>query len=197
MITVFLSGNCFAQDPGKTELPVKYVEGRYFVTPVTKTADTLEFYLDSAGGTNMIWQGVVDELGLETRKKNLRNRNFSVTSMPEFKKGSAIPAAKKLTPLGSELIVRNPKKQNKYAETGFLGNIWFGGRVWEFDYPNKSLSVLQNSDYKKDPDMNWVDIGIPTDSTGRAVNFFPSITVVVDGDSIDMLFDTGGYLVSV
>jgi hypothetical protein len=70
---------------------------------------------------------------------------------------------------------------------GALGNDWFAGRVWIFDYPHQSVSY-----YESAPSVHPMDAHtIPMTTKGKLHMNHPRINVVIDGDSVDVLLDTG------
>jgi hypothetical protein len=76
---------------------------------------------------------------------------------------------------------------------GMLGQAWFADRVWTFDYASEKL-LLHRGTPEVTPETRTVDLGFLADSTGARQLSFPRITVVVDGDSLHLLFDTGATI---
>jgi hypothetical protein len=74
---------------------------------------------------------------------------------------------------------------------GLLGREWFAGRVWTFDYPRHQLLLRSAGDLPPHSPKHRVALGFQTDSAGRRIVNFPRIRVLIDGDSLDLLFDTG------
>lgn len=176
----------------KTVLPTEYAQNRFYVTPVTPGGDTLRLYTDTGGGTNMIWPETIGEFGLDTTRSNYRGKNITVTSFPAFQPDAAIPApTQTTTPLGRKLAVMEPKLASEFSGHGFLGAPWFGTRIWEFNYPDRSLALVEEIDWAARSEDHRIHLGFREDSTGNKINYHPRMTMVVDGDSIDVLFDTG------
>lgn len=171
------------------DLPVRYDAGRFFLAPVTADGDTLSLYTDTGGGSNMIYRGAVERLGLETLRVEVGGDSVDLTALPTWKPGAAVPPPVRLPPAGSWLLVRGAPS---WAEgDGFLGRTWFAGRVWLFDYPDGSLGRVLAWDPGPYADEHRVRLGFQVDSTGRRTTHFPRVRIAVDGDSLDMLFDTG------
>ena len=180
----------------KVELPTKFKANRVFVTPVTASGDTLRFYTDSGGGTNIIWPSTVQRLGLATRKHPMPpDTTATVATLPPFKQTASIPHPPASTALGTTLVVSPGPWWLIEGSDGFLGSPWFSTRTWEFDYPGESLSLLRNYDTANHLDEHTVTLGFQTNPNGEKTMYFPRITISVDGDSIDMLFDTGATLI--
>jgi hypothetical protein len=76
---------------------------------------------------------------------------------------------------------------------GMLGQAWFADRIWTFDYPSQRL-LMHRTEPPPEVGVSTAQLGFLTDSTGTRVLSFPRITVVVDGDALDLLFDTGATI---
>ena len=112
-----------------------------------------------------------------------------ITAMPALKPELSIPPPSTAGPFGNKLVITKPPE--KTSDTGFLGRLWFASRAWEFDYPGRTLALVNRSDRSDYSSRNRIKLGFQTDSTGTPTTFFPRITIAVNGDSIDVLFDTG------
>jgi hypothetical protein len=181
-----------------TALPVRYVAGRFFARPVTTGGDTLDLFTDTGGG---LWLAgpVVERLQLPTQLAMIRNGRDTTYAahLPAFQSDATIPP-----PLGSPGGRLNIMTARDLAEhgndmpsmahwSGMLGQAWFAGRVWTFDYPNGQLWLHAPDDtLPRDPE-HTVPLGFQDDTGAvHGVNF-PRIRALVDGDSLDLLFDTG------
>jgi len=67
--------------------------------------------------------------------------------------------------------------------------------VWTFDYPARRLLLRTPGDVPAVAPEHRVSLGFQTDGSGRRTMHFPRIRVAVDGDSLDLLFDTGATVV--
>jgi hypothetical protein len=72
---------------------------------------------------------------------------------------------------------------------GTFGTWWFAERVWEFDYPKNSVSVL--SDWSPSATDRPARLGFRSGPDGKRELNFPRIAVSIDGESFEMLLDTG------
>ena len=167
-------------------LPARLVEGTFFARPVTRSGRTLNLYTDTGGG---LWltQAVAQELKLSTRTETQGEEKREVlTALPEFRPGQGIPA-----PLEGVFGVM-PKQEGSPVPAswdGMLGQAWFAGRVWTFDYPRGQLLL-----HAKAPPMEGahvVPLGFRTGKDGARETAFARIQVQVDGETLDLLFDTG------
>jgi hypothetical protein len=76
----------------------------------------------------------------------------------------------------------------------FLGQNFFMGKAWTFDYPNEQVWV--NTPLTHAPDSaGGQSLGFKKDATGRPIFGHPSMTIEVDGEVIDVLFDTGATII--
>jgi hypothetical protein len=73
--------------------------------------------------------------------------------------------------------------------SGMLGQEWFSGRVWTFDYPAHRLLLHTGPAPVGDP-SHTISLGFKAAGGERQLDF-PRIRVEIDGDTLDLLFDTG------
>jgi len=174
-----------------TELPARLIAGRFYVYPVTERGDTLTLFTDTGGG---LWlaSDVVARLGLPTHVDGVQGADTARSvALPAFRAGASIPE-----PLGrpdKRLFVFPSSQSHGMGSdwSGMLGQQWFHGRVWTFDYARQKLHVhAPGTSVPRDP-AHTVPLAFRRDSAGRPLNAFPRIRVAVDGDSLDLLFDTG------
>ena len=170
------------------ELPVRYADDRYFVSPVLESGDTLLLYTDTGGGANMLWPATAERLGLAGEWLRQGSDSARLVAFPPMVPAASIPMPSAPPPLGSGFLVIPP--QGFKEGDGFLGRTWFADRVWLFDYPGRSLALVTGGAPASAPEHR-VPLGFQTDSAGRRTTHFPRITAAVDGDSLDLLFDTG------
>jgi hypothetical protein len=74
---------------------------------------------------------------------------------------------------------------------GMLGQRWFAGGVWTFDYPARKL-ILRHTPLAPTPEMagHAVALGFRHEWGVRTSNH-PRFTVTIDGEQVDALLDTG------
>ncbi|MDX2033714.1 MAG: hypothetical protein SF339_23765 [Blastocatellia bacterium] len=182
-----------AQSPGKPiALPARYDEHRFYVQPVTTAGAKLNFFTDSGGGL-FIFREAAERLGLSIR--NLGGEGdeaFHVAALPAFKAGAAIPLPESRE---GRLPVWAPpagdRAANEFDYDGMLGQDWFGGRVWTFDYPGRRLLLRAPGDVPRHDAKHRAPLGFKTDASGKRVLNFPRVQAVIDGETFDLLFDTG------
>lgn len=170
---------------GPTALPAKFEADLVRVTPETRDGKTITFYTDSGGGL-FLTDAAVKRLGLRTEAQKGQGDQpaMDVVHLPAFKPGAAIPP-----PLANDgrigVMPAAMAAKNGFTEDGMLGEAWFGGRVWTWDYPARRL-VLEGSDWKPDAAATRVPIGLRKGETN-----FPRISIRIDGETFDVLLDTG------
>lgn len=177
-------------------LPARYDEHRFYVEPVTPEGVKLNFFTDTGGGL-FIFSDVVERLKIPVeRSEGDGGRPMTTVMLPKFKEGVGIPA-----PLGSrERLFIMPHGERQWMSqdwSGMLGQQWFAGRVWTFDYPNRRLLLHPTPDAhaagagKAEHAEHRVALGFKTKATGERALDFPRIPITVEGETLDLLFDTG------
>lgn len=173
-----------------TTLPARFVADRIFVEPRTVDGRTLSLFTDTGGGLFLDGRAV-QRLGLPTSPGD---EGATFTRLPAFAPGSGIPAPQrnggKLYVMPAAEAASNPM----HTADGMLGEAWFGGRVWTWDYPREKL-LLEGEDWRADPSATRVPLGFKQDAGGKRATNFPRITIRVDGKPIDVLLDTGATTV--
>jgi hypothetical protein len=195
-----LAGALLAADapPRKAvELPVLYSADRFFATPVTAKGETLHLYTDSAGG-QFLSTSAVKRLGLkvkETVPGDNEGETYPMFELPPFRPGAGIP----LPLVHGGLIPTLPEKQEKQHandfQDGLLGQAWFSGRVWTWDYPGHKLLWLPDGGLPAVDPSHRVALGFKADGFGKRLLDFPRLQATIDGETLDLLFDTGAMVV--
>ena len=182
----------FAQD--ELRLPSRFEENRFFIAPVTVSDDTLLFYTDTGGGL-FIYEDVVERLDLPVDTMKTGDNAVRVAHLPEFRPDAAIPPPG--GPFGGRLPVLAVDERRAVAASwsGMLGQDWFANRVWVFDYPRRELQLREPDALLEAESTHTVDLGFKSDSTGKRSAHFPRIQAVIEGDSLDLLFDTGAMVI--
>lgn len=198
----------WAQHPSPTpgapqEIPVQLVAGRFYARPVTTTGDTLTLFTDTGGGL-FLTAPTVARLHLpRTFKMAQGNDSIFATRLPSFQPGLGIP-----DPLGRQGeafavgefdVMPAPKgpaaRRPSPWGSGMLGTPWFADWVWTLDYPHARLQWRAPGDVPAVGSDHVTSLYFRTDSAGLREANFPRIRVVVDGDTLDMLLDTGATAV--
>ena len=160
------------------ELPARFVAGRIFVDVATRRGDTLHLYTDTGGGL-LVLREVAKRVGIP---------DTSTFALREIAADTAFPE-----PLGipnRRVPIVQPPPGRSVDFEGMLGQAWFADRVWTFDYADRKL-LLHDTAPAPEAGAHTTRLGFRTDSTGKRALSFPRIEAVVDGDTLQLLFDTG------
>lgn len=167
------------------ELPVVVESHRWFLQ--TKTADGLDLrlYLDSAGGLYLT-KAAAERLKLEIRHVTTEQGEIDLVPFPRLA-DPQIPHPKvDSVPVFTKSVFE--------GEDGMLGAPWFAGHTFTFDYPNRRLVLREQSEFPAVPAEHVVAIGFPRDAKGDPTMPYGRISMIVDGKTFDMLFDTGATI---
>lgn len=183
------------------EIPTRYDEHRWLVAPVTKGGETLLFYTDSGGGMNMLFAPTADRLGFPRKKIELEGQSFETVAWEDLAPGSPVPPPVLSAPGDGRMFIVPyegetrrmfpPTESGQPREAGFLGRTWFADRVWTFDYPGRRLLLRSPGDLPPHDPARRVSLGFQTGPDGKRTTHFPRIPVKIDGETLDLLFDTG------
>lgn len=174
LLVSLLSENTQAQNT-QSCLPCKFEDHLISCWIKSSANDSLTFYTDT-GGKNFIYKSGLKKLKLQSSKRNLwlksgLQEHFEAQNFP-------IPAIPKLYFI-----------KEKSDQDGMLGREWFSNKSWVFNYSKQTLSLSENTEMKFQEDD--IPIYFKKDSLGNRTDHLPRIDIVVDGDSLSFLFDTG------
>lgn len=180
-------------------IPTRYDEHRFYVTPITASGDTLAFILDSGLDGDFLSADVVARLRLPRVPVVQGADTLWLAILPELAPAAAIPAPDTAAPLGARFLIMPLAGQGlliaRPGDAGVLGSPWLARRVWTFDYPGRRLLLHPPGGARPQiPAAHQVALGFATDAQGRRTSGFPRLRVRIDGDSLDMLFDTGATM---
>lgn len=174
-------------DGGRTRIPARFEANRIYVTPVTASGDTLRLYTDTGGGRHPIFTtSSVERLGLSpTDTLSQGQRSMPVVPFPEVE---GMPA-----PSTDRAVVFPNRGQARLLDLGdgMLGQGWFAGRIWTFDYGAERLVHHSTRESLSFDPRHTVELGFRTDSTGRRTGNHPRIEATIAGAQHSFLLDTG------
>jgi len=162
---------------GDLEIPTRYEGDRFWAEPVTVWGIKLHLLTDTGGGLflarSLVQRGVIHPSSLP---------GITVARLPAFDPQTWIPE-----PTGGEKWISVKDSDGD----GMLGQRWFAGGVWTFDYPNRKL-ILHADGFTPTPAMlrHAMPLGFKSQFGVRTANH-PRFVVEIDGEPVQALFDTG------
>ena len=159
------------------ELPVRYDGDRYYAEPITARGATLSLLADTGGGL-LLTENAVSRCGIAP--KHILGKTLA--RLPTFQSDHSIPE-----PTGGERWMRVVPGDGD----GMLGQRWFAGGVWTFDYPHRKL-LLRHAPFAPSPQalQHSTKLGFRKEYGMRTSNH-PRFVVTIEGQPLDALFDTG------
>lgn len=191
-LAAVLAPAAHAQTAAPVEIPARFVGNRVFVQAVTASGDTIDFFTDTGGGTAMLYPDAVARLGLAVDSLRADGETTAVTDFPTLPAGSAFPLPG--GPFPGRLLIFPPTPTIHDGEDGMLGRVWFAERAWTFDYPAGRLLLRTPGDLPPHDPAHRVPLGFKVNGAGQRTMHFPRIRIEVDGDSLDLLYDSGASL---
>jgi hypothetical protein len=187
--------------PSRTQLiPTRYIGDRFFATPITPAGDTIPIFLDTAGGT-LIWEPDITALGLTLDSVKTSSGAYRhAVALPAFRADRSVPPVVTASLQGDKLLAYPISDPNGFgaliahSSSMQLGQLWFDGRSWLFDYPRHQLALSTGAALSLGSTAHSIGFDFQTDSMGNKASHTPRMSVVVDGDSLKMLFDTGASI---
>ena len=185
-----------AGTPGAARrLPSDFVADRWFVTPTAEAGQELRFFTDTGGGF-VVHADTAERLALATSVVGEGEQKATLAAFPEFDEDGWIPGPRadlRDAPMRGKLFVAPRSPQSADFGDGMLGQEWFGGGVWTFDYPARAMTWRPDAKGVAFDKAHTVPLGFPSKDGARTTNF-PSIEATIDGETLAFLFDTGATL---
>ncbi|HEX4534046.1 MAG TPA: hypothetical protein VH000_07435 [Rhizomicrobium sp.] len=176
-----------------TTLASKFEGNRVYVMPRAANGVTLTFYTDSGGGF-LLGADAAARLNLPTKPlddpdaKAELGPDAKTAQFPSFAKNEPIPPP----PQQQVAVVPQVRQLPQWPTQGdgILGQDWFGGHVWTWDYPAQTFT-LEDTDFAAPKAGHRVALGFKTKADGTRETNFPRIVIGIDGVGIPVLLDTG------
>ncbi len=194
---------------GPVLLPTRFIDSARFYFKIASTsADTLLGFGDSGGGLCMAMPRSVENNNVQNLVKTaLLKGVMPVRYIPfgDLVKDARFPAPaplphlllRRFLKLVQEPYFLVPKEdaelkmmQDAMPIDLFLGQNFFMGKAWTIDYPRQQIWV--NTPLQGGPGVQ--PVGFRKNKAGRSIYGHPAIVMEVEGDTIDVLFDTGASL---
>ncbi len=167
-------------------LPARFEHNRVFLDAAAPDGEIVTFYTDTGGGFNAITESTVDQHSLVRRGTAMSDNGERVlVAFPAFAQAAGIPPPPPDPWLKGNLAVVS---DSRLEADGLLGSRWFAGGIWEFDYGERKLFRLNKFEAK---DFENASLGFRHVANGNRDLNFPRVDVVIDGEQLSMLLDTG------
>jgi hypothetical protein len=195
-------------------VPSKLINGeRFYIKIPLESGDTVLGFGDTGGGNSMLMPATVEKKDLKSKVKTgllkgimpidyilfkdmVGTNNFpSPYPMRNFVIRRLFRRVKDpilfIPPMDDEmkfLIEFMPEMEV------FLGQNFFMGKAWTFDYPGQTITLNTPLDETKLTNPNVQKIGLKKNSNNESIFGHASMTIEINGERIDVLFDTGASL---
>lgn len=171
-----------ASEPaGPMELPVVLENDRWFLVTTTAGGAPLRIFLDSAGGL-FLTNAAAARLHLDIRHVKSDQGEGDVVTFPAF----ADPR------IPRQPLDDFPLFDEEDADyDGMFGARWFDEHTFTFDYPARKLVLRPKGSLPKVAPEHAIPVAFPRGNNGAVVSPYGRIQMIVDGETIDMLVDTG------
>jgi len=160
------------------ELPVVMQDHRWFLQTTTTTGAPIRIYLDSAGGLYLT-NAAASRLQLERKPVEVDSHRADGVVFPAL-------ADRRIPPARIDVV---PLLKGEFDEDGMFGAPWFSPHTFTFDYPRQKMILRTPGDLPRVAPEHRVTVAFRNDTDG--VGAYGRIQMIVDSQSIDMLFDTG------
>ncbi len=160
---------------------------RFFMAYPTTSGDSVLFYTDTGGG-RLVYPAVAQIMNLTIDSVAVEGGYMEMLPVAGAFRERGWPA-----PLQAPFVFRESQRMDTSFD-GMLGAYWFGNKRWRFDYADGKLYKVDSIDWSALPASHTVELGFMTDSTDQALTHFPRLDIVVDGDTIPTLLDTGAKI---
>ena len=196
LLAALAATGCATSPPASTAkesqghaLRAEHVADRWFVAATAANGEKLEFFTDTGGGF-IVHADSAARAGLAVSEQGEGEERAKLAPFPTFVGSDALPP-----PLGErqQLFVAERSPRSADFRDGMLGQEWFGGRVWTFDYPNGAMAWHDSAAGMEFDPAHTVPLGFPAKDGVRTTSF-PRIEATIDGETISFLFDTGATL---
>ena len=188
-----------------TYLPSELIDGRFFLKIPTLNNDTIIGFCDTGGGYTAIYYTTLQKIKLDTKisQVEIKGEKTNFVFAKDLYDSKYIPYPTIANYYKSDINypffeIPDTSEQmdlfSKYVPHDvFLGQFFFINKSWTFDYKSGKLFV-NTPVYANVSDGNTQLIGFKKDRQGNKRFGHPSMKIVVDGETIDVLFDTGATL---
>jgi hypothetical protein len=179
-------------------MPAVFEQGTVFLQLPAPDHSTLRVYSDTGGGVLALSTDAARRLQLSARTTDDEEllRSFG----PAVRVTAASDTMRRAWPaLGMQQVFVVIPGVVAFAgwpadADGGLGNTWFAGHTWTWDYARGEL-ILRAKEWRPSTTAHPLTVAFKTDAQGRRQFNYPRMSIRIDGVEIPMLFDTGAATV--
>jgi hypothetical protein len=177
------------------QIPAIFDHDRIVVVAPSVAHPAMRFYADSGGGYNAVDEAAAKRLDLKvigTLPAEGDGVGFPLVAFPDAMIRAGIPPSRLDGPFVGGLAVVPVQHSSVFTEEGndgFLGGRWFDGHAWEIDYVHRTLRLLQR--VAPPERAHRVALNFQTGENALRTTGFARLEIVVAGEPLQMLFDTG------
>lgn len=166
-----------------------FLGNRFAINGKTADGTKVQFYTDSAGGV-FLAKSAAERLKLKLIDSGEKSEGNQPMFLADFPNLDRIPS-----PLGISSIPVFDTTAMKGSDLGqydgMLGQRWFSGRTWTFDYGKKKLIWRAQGDIPKHKSSQEQTLYFQTAPSGKRKTDFARLEVELDGEKVSFLLDTG------
>jgi hypothetical protein len=143
----------------------------------------ISLFTDTGGGWNVISKELAEKYEWPLYERQAGSSVIYVTDMPKFSANAAIPQAGLNNWWAGQLqVVPQAELSRSGTYDGALGGRWHAEKIIDFNYPSKTISVLQS--VPNIEGFSKVPLGFQKNNEGNYTMAFPSINIIIEGQSI-------------
>lgn len=196
-------------------IPSMFIRGeRFYIKIPIENGDSLSAFGDTGGGLSMLFPATIEKKNLQSKvRTGLLKGVMPMDYLPfgDLVKAPNFPAPYPLR----RFVIRRPfarvsepylvvppmddelryMMQSMPGTEAFLGQSFFMGRAWTIDYRKREIWMNTPLSESAIDQPNVQKIGFKKNSNGESIYGHPSMVIDVDGQMIDVLFDTGATIV--
>lgn len=174
-------------------LPTEFIENRFIARPKTDDGTTLLLFTDTGGGT-FLTSEACKKANLLRSEGMVDGSLRELAELPTFHDSDWIPPLMINGEHAKYPVMDIDPFFWQQALDGMLGQAWFANRIWTFDYLSKKMIYHAQWESEEGHTAHSVQLGFQEDGNNKRIYHFPRIQAIVDGETIDFLFDTGATL---
>lgn len=196
-------------------IPSRFIKGeRFYIRVPLKNGDTLNAFGDTGGGLSMMQPPTVESKNLNASVKTGLLKGVMPMDYILFEDLINDPDFPAPYPLRS-FVIRRPFNrvtkpylivpplddeirhimQSMPDMEAFLGQSFFMGKAWTIDYPKRQIWVNTPLSESAIDQPNVQKIGFKKNAHNESIFGHASMLIEVDGEIINVLFDTGATIV--